>query len=79
MRVLGWLVVAAVALALLRAALVVLVAGVIVLLIIGLLCDPAAVCGFIILCVLAGLVQQHPLPCLGVAALVIVAGICRPR
>lgn len=79
MKLLGFLLAAAVALASLRAALAVLVVGVIVLLLVGLCLEPQAVIGVIALCVVAGLVQQYPLPCLGVAASIAVAAIARRR
>ena len=79
MRVLGWLLAAALALAVLRAALAVLVAGLVLLLLVGLCINPQAVVGFVLLCVVAGLVQSHPLPCLGLAALAIVAGAVARR
>lgn len=77
MKVLGWLLVAAVVLALLRAALAVLIAGLVLLLVAGLWLNPQAVIGFVALCVVAGLVQNHPLPSLGLMALMTIAGMVR--
>ena len=69
MRLFGWLLAAAVALAVLQAAVAALVAGVILLLVVGLWTNPQAVVGFIVLCVVAGLIQSQPLAFLGVVAL----------
>jgi hypothetical protein len=75
MKALGWLLAAAVALAVLRAALAVLITGLVVLLIVTLWINPQAVLGFIALCMIGGLVRSYPLACLGLAALMVWANI----
>jgi hypothetical protein len=76
-KVLGWVLAAAVALAVLRAALAVLIAGLAVLLIVTLWINPQAVLGFLALCMIGGLVRSYPLATLSLAALMTIAGIAR--
>jgi hypothetical protein len=70
MKVIGWLLAASVALAVLRAALAVLIAGLFVLLIVTLWINPQAVLGFLALCIIGATADRHPIG-LGIFIIVI--------
>lgn len=77
MKLFGIILAAAIILAALKVAIVVLLIGLVLALLWGLYYRTQVTVGFLAYCVIGSLMERHPLACIGMVTLLIVAGAAR--